>query len=100
MGEGTDGATGGSGSGDCWLDAGVAVVGAGSSEDAEGPGGSAGLESDVGLFAEGTEGIEIATGAANSIDGVLVAIVFTRSLVLLLDFRLFFGGSAVSNCAA
>lgn len=90
-----DGVNGGSGSEYCWLDAGLAVVGAGSSEDAEGTGGSAGLESDVRLFATGTEG---AKEAATSVDGVLATIVFIGSL-LLSDFRFFFGGSAISNCA-
>ncbi len=93
-----DGANSGGGSGDCWLDASVAVVEAGSSEDAEGTGGSAGLELDVRLFAKGTEGIEGAKEAATSIDGVLATIVFIGSL-LLSDFRFFFGGSAISNCA-
>lgn len=93
-----DGVNGGSGSEYCWLDAGLAVVGAGSSEDAEGTGGSAGLESDVRLFATGTEGIEGAKEAATSVDGVLATIVFIGSL-LLSDFRFFFGGSAISNCA-
>ncbi len=89
-----DGANSGGGSGDCWLDASVAVVEAGSSEDAEGTGGSAGLK----LDAKGTEGIEGAKEAATSIDGVLATIVFIGSL-LLSDFRFFFGGSAISNCA-
>ncbi len=85
-----DGANSGGGSGDCWLDASVAVVEAGSS----GTGGSAGLK----LDAKGTEGIEGAKEAATSIDGMLATIVFIGSL-LLSDFRFFFGGSAISNCA-
>lgn len=88
---------GGGGFGDCWLDARAAVVGAGSSE---GTGGCAGRNSGARKHTDGAKGSEGAMGVATSVGEVLASPVSGRSL-LLLDFRrFFFGGSALSNCAA